>query len=379
MKPTGSDIKGRKLTRPPAMADWGNIYDVIIEKTREAAHSTFNPIYSTDLGAAFCGDSMEVLGSKRFQQHQGETQLVFTSPPFPLNTKKKYGNVQGDAYIEWFAQFAPLLRNLVAADGSIVIEIGNAWEPGRPVMSTLVLRALLRFLEKGGLNLCQEFVWYNPARLPSPVQWVNVERIRVKDAFTRIWWMSPSDRPKADNRRVLREYSESMKKLIKTGKYNAGRRPSEHNIGKKSFKTDNKGAIPPNVLNGDDAPSLSTLLKGTNTRSHDQYQLFCREREIPLHPARMPPELVEFFVRFLTNENDLVLDPFAGSNTTGAVAERLGRRWISCEASWNYASSSIARFAPEAIVKTCENLRIETVPREKKKKKNNPRPSALFF
>jgi DNA modification methylase len=306
--------------------------------------STPKPIYETKLGAAFCGDSLQLLQSNYFQKYVGKVQLVFTSPPFPLNTKKKYGNLQGEEYVEWFAKFAPLLANLTCPDGSIVVEIGNAWMPGRPVMSTLVLRALLHFLERGGLQLCQEFVWYNPARLPSPVQWVNVERIRVKDAFTRIWWMSKSDRPKADNRRILREYSESMKKLIKTGKYNAGPRPSQHNIGKKSFTTNNRGSIPPNVIAGDDAPSLGTLLKGTNTRSHDQYQLFCRNEEIPLHPARMPQELVEFFVRFLTDENDIVLDPFAGSNTTGAVAERLHRRWVSCEAELDYAASSIARF-----------------------------------
>jgi len=216
-------------------------------------------------------------------------------------------------------------------------------------------------LKVGGLNLCQEFVWYNPARLPSPVQWVNVERIRVKDAFTRIWWMSPIDRPKADNRRVLREYSESMKRLIRTGNYNAGPRPSQHNIGKNSFATDNMGAIPPNVLDGDDAESLGTLLKGTNTRSHDQYQLFCRGRDIPLHPARMPPELAEFFVRFLTEENDLVLDPFAGSNTTGATSERLNRRWISCEANWDYASSSISRFSPAHVIATCDDIKLRKI------------------
>ena len=291
-----------------------------------------------------------MLKSRRLRENLGKVQLVFTSPPFPLNTKKRYGNLQGEEYIDWFAQFAPLLRDYTTPNGSIVVEIGNAWEPGRPVMSTLVLRALLRFLERGGLNLCQEFVWYNPARLPSPIQWVNVERIRVKDAFTRIWWMSRTDRPKADNRRVLRAYSQSMKKLLVTGKYNPGPRPSEHTIGAESFKTDNKGAIPPNVIGAEEAPSLSTLLKGTNTRSHDQYQLFCRERDVALHPARMPQDLVEFFVRFLTTKRDLVLDPFAGSNTTGAVAERLGRKWLSCEATWTYAASSIARFPSEAIV-----------------------------
>lgn len=320
------------------------------------------PIYRTKLGSAFCGDSLALLGSEGFQKYKGKIQLVFTSPPFPLNTKKKYGNLCGEEYIEWFGQFAPILGDLVSPDGSIVVEIGNAWEPGRPVMSTLVLRALLHFLETGRLNLCQEFIWYNPARLPSPVQWVNVERIRVKDAFTRIWWMSRSDRPKADNRRVLREYSESMKKLIKTGKYNAGPRPSQHNIGKDSFKTNNRGAIPPNVIAGDDAPSLGTLLKGTNTRSSDQYQLFCRNQEIPLHPARMPQELVEFFVRFLTDENDLVLDPFAGSNTTGAVAERLHRRWLSCEASVDYATSSIARFGQATGITHSADVHKEAAP-----------------
>lgn len=301
-------------------------------------------IYETRLGQMYCGDTLALLDSPEGQALRGTAQLVFTSPPFPLNDKKKYGNLQGEEYIEWFAGFAPKLADLLTPDGSVVIEIGNAWEPGRPVMSTVVIRALLRFLEAANLHLCQEFVWYNPARLPSPVQWVNVERIRVKDAFSKIWWMSPVDRPKADNRRVLREYSASMKRLIETGKYNSGKRPSEHNIGKESFKTDNKGAIPPNVIDGDDAPGLGTLLKGTNTRSNEQYQMFCRERGIPLHPARMPQELVEFFVKFLTDEQDLVFDPFGGSNTTGAVAEQLNRKWVSCEANLQYVASSLGRF-----------------------------------
>jgi site-specific DNA-methyltransferase (cytosine-N4-specific) len=312
------------------------------------------------------------------KQHK-QVQLVFTSPPFPLNTQKSYGNLQGKKYIKWFASFAPLLKKYLSPTGSIVIEIGNAWEPGRPVMSTVVLQALLRFLEKGGLKLCQEFVWYNPARLPSPAQWVNVERIRVKDAFTRIWWMSKTDWPKADNRRILREYSESMKRLIASGKYNAGARPSHHNIGKESFKTDNKGAIPPNVFNGDEALPIQAMLNGdfarneeqfafdsllkeTNTRSYERYQHFCRSRGLALHPARMPSDIVEFFVRFLTDEDDLVLDPFAGSNTTGAVAQSLGRRWISIEADWTYAAPSIGRFEPHYITATCKYLPVEVRP-----------------
>lgn len=308
------------------------------------------PMYETKLGAVYCGDTIDLIERKK-RKLTGHVQLIFTSPPFPLNTKKKYGNLQGEEYLEWFADLAPVFTQLLTDDGSIVIEIGNVWEPGRPVMSTLVLRALLAFLERGGLNLCQEFVWYNPARLPSPVQWVNVERIRVKDAFTRIWWMSPVDRPKADNRNILREYSKSMKRLIATGKYNSGPRPSEYNISAKGFKTNNNGAIPPNVVDGDEATALTTLLKGSNTHSRDQYQLFCRANDIKLHPARMPPDLVEFFIKFLTAPGDLVFDPFAGSNTTGAVAEKLRRKWVSSEANPQYAASSCSRFDPADITK----------------------------
>lgn len=354
------------------MADWGTTHEVEIAGALRKGRRASMPVYGTDLGSAYCGDSRKVLRSRPFEAYRGKVQLAFTSPPFPLNSKKSYGNLQGEDYIRWFSSFAPLLRNMVTDDGSIVIEIGNAWMPGEPVMSTHVLEAFLRFLKKGDLYLCQEFIWYNPARLPSPIEWVNKERVRVKDAFTRIWWMSPTTRPKADNRKVLRNYSPSMKRLIETGKYNAGARPSEHNIGAESFKIDNSGAIPPNVGDADALPPLDSLitprgfaqfleqntnlLKAANTLSSDSYRKFCLNRGVPIHPARMPSALVEFFVKFLTDEGDTVLDPFAGSNTTGSVAQSLERHWLSVEADWTFAAHSIGRFDPEQIKTTCREL-----------------------
>lgn len=357
------------------MANWGEYYDIGIPEIPRLTRRVSKPLYTTGLGAMYCGLSEKVLKSEPLKNLYGQAQLIFTSPPFPLNTKKRYGNKQGKEYVRWFANFAPLLKKFLTPDGSIVVEIGNAWEPGRPVMSTTVLQAFLRFLEKGGLHLCQEFVWYNSARLPSPIEWVNKERIRVKDAFTRIWWMSPTDRPKADNRRVLREYSPSMKRLIETGKYNAGPRPAEYHIGAESFKTDNKGAIPPNVGEVDSLPSIdqtitpkdyeqaTNLLKAANTGSRDFYREFCIDKGATIHPARMPKSLVEFFLKFLTEEGDLVLDPFAGSNTTGAIAEKMERRWISVEAEWQYAVHSIGRFKPERIVELDRDLALVEVQR----------------
>jgi site-specific DNA-methyltransferase (cytosine-N4-specific) len=240
-------------------------------------------------------------------------------------------------YVEWLAGFAGLFREFLTPNGSLVVELGNAWVPGKPVMSTLALKALLALQEQGHFYLCQEFICYNPARLPSPAQWVNVERIRVKDSFTHLWWMSPSDRPKADNRRVLKQYSDSMRKLLISGKYNAGKRPSEHHIGKTSFLADHGGAIPPN------------LLQIANTQASDNYQNFCRLNHLPPHPSRMPLDLPRFFIKFLTDEGDLVLDPFAGSNTTGAAAELLRRRWLSIEVQQDYAESSRGRFRQPSL------------------------------
>ena len=310
------------------------------------------PAYKTPWGAMYQGDCEAVLKSYPITRRKGKVQLILTSPPFPLNRKKKYGNLTGEEYLNWLKNLAPLFRDYLSSDGSIVIELGNAWEGGKPVMSTLPLKALMAFLEAAELNLCQEFICYNPARLPTPAQWVTVERIRVKDSFTRLWWMSLVERPKANNRNILTEYSKSMKDLLKKGTYNAGPRPSGHHIGKKSFLTNNGGAIPPNVL----VPSHSSyelinVLPISNTRPNDPYQIYCRQNNISPHPARMQTDLATFFIRFLTDKNDLVLDPFAGSNTTGSAAQELGRKWLSIEQDIDYVSTSEVRFRPELLAK----------------------------
>lgn len=289
--------------------------------------------YRTTRGAMYRGLAEQFLESPVARRYKGKIQLVFTSPPFPLNRKKRYGNLLGQKYIKWLAKFAPLLANLLTPTGSIVLEMGNAWESGKPVMSTLALEALLAFRKGGELNLAQQFICHNPARLPSPAQWVNVERIRLKDSYTHLWWMAATERPYADNRNVLTPYSKSMLELLEKRKYNSGKRPSEFKIGATSFFTNNNGAIPSNVL------------RFSNTGSNDEYQQYCRKHELQPHPARMNIGLAEFFIKFLTKPGQYVLDPFAGSNTTGAAADKLKRRWIAIEPSKDYVRSSRGRFS----------------------------------
>ena len=305
----------------------------IREKPRSGRTYGQPPVaYKTAFGRSVLGKSEDVLQSPKYADElAGQVDLIFTSPPFPLNRKKRYGNEQGEAYVNWLADFAPLFKKVLKPKGSIVLELGNAWEAGRPVMSTLALKALLAFLERGKFTLCQQFVWYNPARLPSPAQWVNVERIRVKDAYTHLWWMALTDRPHADNRQVLTKYSDSMEKLLERQSYNTGKRPSEHHIGEKSFLKNNAGAIPSNLI---------TL---ANTQASSDYLNHCRAHDLQPHPARMPSGLAEFFIKFLTKPKMLVLDPFAGSNTTGAAADRLKRRWLSIEPNRSCVSGTVVQ------------------------------------
>jgi site-specific DNA-methyltransferase (cytosine-N4-specific) len=306
--------------------------------------------FSTRFGSLYRGRIEKFFESRAGRQLRGRVQLILTSPPFPLNEKKSYGNLSGLKYVEWIAGLAKPLSDLIRQDGSIVIEIGNAWEPGRPVQSVLHLKALLALLEApdAGLRLCQEFICYNPARIPSPAQWVTVERQRVVDSFTHVWWLAKSDRPKADNRRVLRPYSSDMKELLRTRKFNVSTRPSEHKVRAGAFRRDNGGSIAHNVFELEAIDPrrevrLPNALSFANTASTDRFTRACRAAGRKPHPARMPLGLARFFIEFLTERSDLVLDPFAGTNTTGYAAEESGRRWVGVEVNWEYAKQACLR------------------------------------
>jgi len=288
------------------------------------------PYYRTEYGAAYLGDALELVKSIQ----DDSVNLIMTSPPFALNKKKPYGNKDSDQYVEWFRAFAKEFWRVLSDDGSLVIHIGGSWESGYPTRSLYHFELLLDLCRPEQSNskfhLAQDFYWFNPAKLPAPAEWVTVHRIRVKDAVDPIWWLSKSPYPKADNRHVLAPYSKSMLRLLEKG-YNAGLRPSGHNISLK-FQSDHGGAIPPN------------LLAIANTESNGGYLKYCRSHNITPHPARYPVTLPEFFIKFLTDENDVVLDPFGGSNATGRAAENTKRHWICFEKEQSYLEGSKFRF-----------------------------------
>lgn len=310
-------------------------------------------VFKLKNGESILGDSLKEISKKPFQKkYKGKIDLIITSPPFTLVAKKKYGNLTGPEYIDWFSNFAKPLSDLLTERGSIVVELGNSFEKGSPIFSTTPLEALLEFKRKGNLHLCQEFICHNPSRIPSPAYWVNVKRERVKDSYTRIWWLSKNERPKADNSNILKVYSPSMRNLINgRKKNNIGTRPSGHYMSEKIVK-DNKGSISPNFLEFDSNQKYlfeetENCLAISNTRVLNDYNNFCRKNNLEIHPARIQKELIEYFIRFLTDEHDTVFDPFAGSNTTGQIASELNRNWVSCELNIEYIKGSLIHFYNE--------------------------------
>jgi site-specific DNA-methyltransferase (cytosine-N4-specific) len=248
-----------------------------------------------------------------------------------LKRKKEYGNADDGEYVAWFDPFATEIHRLLKPTGSFVIDIGGTWNKGTPTRSLYQYTLLIKLAER--FHFAQEFFWHNPAKLPSPAEWVTVRRIRVTDAVNTLWWLSKTAFPKANNRRVLRPYSDSMKALIANG-YKAKLRPSGHDISG-NFQKDHGGSIPHN------------LLQIPNTDSNGSYLRMCKSHGIRPHPARFPEALPQFFINFLTDPGDTVLDPFAGSNVTGRVAEDLRRRWMSIELREEYVQASRFRFGPQ--------------------------------
>lgn len=289
--------------------------------------------YYTNNGKCVVGDSLELLKTLG----DGSVNLVMTSPPFALLRQKSYGNLTQEEYVDWLCEFGRLVYQKLTDDGSFVVDLGGAYNKGTPTYSLYQYKVLIKMCDVIGFHLAQPFYWYNPSALPAPIEWVNKRKLRAKNSVNTVWWLSKTRWPKSDVKKVLLPYSSRMKRLISHPedfvKTEGDERPSGHVMKKSSWAKDNGGSIPPN------------LLQYSNCESNSQYLRYCKAVGIKGHPARFPVSLPEFFIKFLTEEDDVVVDIFGGSNTTGWVAESLKRKWISFELSQEYVAASSFRFA----------------------------------
>jgi DNA modification methylase len=305
------------------------------------ANFSNKPLYTTEYGKAFCGNSLDLLRDLEDES----VNLVITSPPFALLRQKEYGNETQEDYTRWIAAFATLVFQKLKEDGSFVLDIGGAYQQGVPVRSLYNFRVLLHLCDVVGFHLAEDFYWFNPSKLPSPIEWVNKRKIRAKDAVNTVWWLSKTAYPKANIRNVLTPYSSRMQKLLEdpTRFYTAKKRPSGHDISK-GFGQDNGGALPPN------------LLQISNSESNSQYIRACKMAGIKAHPARFPLKLPAFFIQMLTDPGDIVVDIFAGSNTTGEACENLKRQWLAFDSNRAYLAASAFRFTNEMTEESLKAL-----------------------
>jgi len=291
------------------------------------ALQSLRPAYTTSAGKAYVGDALDVLA----RLPSSSVDLIVTSPPYALNKKKAYGNEDASTWISWFHPFLVEMYRVLTDTGTLALNVGGAWKRGAPVRSLVHLEVALDATRNVGFHLAQEFFLYNPATIPGPTEWVNVRRCRVKCAVDPVYALTKTTSPDWDNRRVLKPYTAAMRKMMETG-VPIGNSPSGHTK-RDGWARDNGGAIPDNLLSLSNTESMSTWVKA------------CKTANLPVHPARFPRGLPEFFVKLCTVEGGLVLDPFAGSNTTGWVAEGLSRRWISVEMDADYVRGSALRFS----------------------------------
>lgn len=292
--------------------------------------------YKTAFGQAYLGDSLKLLA----KIPDNSVNLIVTSPPYALEFKKAYGNSSKDEYVNWFLPFAKEFIRVLKDDGSLVLNIAGSYNKGIPTKSLYHYKLLISLVEEINFHLAQEFYWYNPAKMPMPAEWVTVRRIRVKDSVEHIWWLSKTPWPKANNKNVLNPYSKDMLRLNSKG-LKKTLRPSGHNIKSSFSNIESGGSIPPNVFESD---IINDFLKFGNNSANNNYAVKCKASGIKMHPARYPETIPSFFINLLTTEYDLVLDPFAGSNTTGYIAEKLSRQWLAIDNVEEYVIGSKFRF-----------------------------------
>lgn len=279
--------------------------------------------YSTELGAAIWGDNLDFYSSIN-----EPITLCVTSPPYPLRVKRNYGNVDEKAWVDFIVRtLEPIVNNLVPG-GSIVLNVSNdIFKKGVPSRSLYLERMVLALNDELGLSLMDRIPWVNLSKPPSPTYWACVNRQQLCSGYEPIYWFTndPSQ-VKSNNNRVLEPHSKSHLEFLKEGNTRvASYGDGAYKLRETSFSNLTDGKIPKNVIH-----------RGHVCSDSKEVRKIAKELGLPAHSAMFPTAIPDFFIDFLTEKGDLVVDPFAGTNKTGLAAERKGRRWLCVEKMLEY-------------------------------------------
>lgn len=275
--------------------------------------------FSTDLGVAIWGRCQEVYSGI------GEPiALCVTSPPYPLRQARAYGNPDEAKYVDFICEsLGPIVSNLIPG-GSVVLNISNdIFEPKSPARSLYIERLILALHDRLGLSLMDRMPWVNFSKPPGPTHWACVNRVQLTTAYEPVFWFTNDPmRVRSNNRRVLEPHTDRHTRLMQGG---GARRTAVYGDGAYKIRPDSygritEGKIPRNVIQ-----------RGHACNDTRAYREHAASLGLPTHGAMQPTSIPDFFIRFLTEPGDLVVDNFGGTIRTGLAAERLGRRWFVTE------------------------------------------------
>lgn len=286
--------------------------------------------YSTMLGKCVNQDCTKMLA----EMPDESIDLIVTAPPFHTRNITE-GKDACTQYLTWLTDILRQAGEKLKEEGSMVVVMPSAFCEGRPVQSLYLYEFILMMCNDLDFKLVQTFYWENTSMRTRYPEWVNKRKIRCKNTVSTILWFSKSDFPKANTKNVLKPYSKKhttwMKRQTKFP-VDVEVRPTGGAVYPKEWAVNNGGAIP------------GTLLSCSNSDGCSNYIKMCAKLNIPACQNRFPKKIVEFFVKMLTEEGDLVVDIFGGSNTTGEIAEILNRKWLTCELEQSYVAASALRF-----------------------------------
>ncbi|HDS0956986.1 TPA: site-specific DNA-methyltransferase [Pseudomonas putida] len=286
--------------------------------------------FRTDLGVAVFGPSGDI-----FKNLDIPIMACVTSPPYPLAHSRRYGNPDQKEIVKFIMDTLEPIIERLDERGSLSINVSqDIFLPGSPARSTYVERLVIA-LEDAGLSLIERLIWQSN-KAPGPVQWASKSRQQLNVGYEPIIVMAKNPlKFKGDNRRVLEPHTERHLALIGAGgeKRSTCHGDGAYRLRVGSFSQPTDGRIPRNILQ-----------RGIRCAHGNRYKKAAEALGLPVHGAGQPYSVPEFLIRWLTEEGDVVCDPFGGRLMTSLAAEMLGRLWITGERALQYVRGGAELF-----------------------------------
>ena len=238
--------------------------------------------------------------------------LIVTSPPYAdtVSYGKHVKVFTSKEYVNWFLPFFKEASRFLKNSGSFILNINDRVVKGE--RQTYALELVLEVLKKTNLKLFDRYIWYKKSALPMPGDKRLNDRVEYIFHFVK----NPK-KMKANTDRIRIPYKEvSLKRFRNKVHGNDIIKEDGTTVlsQRGSSKAHPKGTKPTTVFRFNTASAL----RGIN------------------HPAPFHPELPGFFIKWLTNRGDIVLDPFMGSGTVALVCKRMRRNYLGFEINKSY-------------------------------------------